>query len=235
MFQWSRVSSSTGGVSNDCPGGLWRGMLAYLSSQQQALWGLDLSGSDGAALVGASEEPGLLDDALKHIHHEGIHDVHGLLWETQAHVDLLQHSREIAGEALNVVGAAAVAVVAAVTAALCCLLLCFLWLCFRGLGFRVLDFGELDFWEHGFWGLHFRGLFHRTVFQRTPFWRTWFWSAQFLQCPSLPQTAQMMAHPFWIHFPHNSEGSTGLLLRAGAGLYNPCLSSCLGQDPYLIG
>ena len=71
---------------------------AASAQRSRSLW------SDGAALVVAGQVPSLFSYGPEHIHHEGIHDVHSLLWETQAHVDLVQHPGEIAGEALNVLG-----------------------------------------------------------------------------------------------------------------------------------
>ena len=119
MFWLSGVGLSAGGVFDDCSGGLRHGVLADLPRQQQVHRGLYLSGGDRAALV-VGQASSLFGNALENIHHEGIHVVYGLLWETQAHVDLLQHRGEIAGEAFNVVGAAAavMAAVAAVMAAI---------------------------------------------------------------------------------------------------------------------
>ena len=57
-------------------------------------------------------------------------------------MDLLQNHGEIADEAFNVVGAAAVvmAAVAAAMVAIQCLLLCLPWFCLRGLNFEGLGF-----------------------------------------------------------------------------------------------
>lgn len=111
-------------------------MLADLPRQEKTHGSLDLSTRDGAVLAGVGQAPGLFGDLLKHMLHERMHDVHGLVRETQACVHLLQHPAEIGGEACKVVLMAA----AAVAAALSCLPFRLLWLSVIGLRFGGLRF-----------------------------------------------------------------------------------------------
>jgi len=82
-------------VSDERLGGLGYGMLAELPRQQKTHSCLDVFVRDGAALVVAGQAPGLLGNPLKHIFHERIQDVHGVVGKTQAFMHLPQHPGEI--------------------------------------------------------------------------------------------------------------------------------------------
>jgi len=138
----------------------WWPLTRHACPSPQAAASAQRSGSlwsDGVALVVAGQVPSLFGNVLEHIHHEGIHEVHGLLWETQAHVDLLQHPGEIGGEALNVRAATVMAAAAAAAAALWCLL-CLPWLRFEGLSFADLSsfIAQVFLRQLRRWLMHFR-------------------------------------------------------------------------------
>ncbi|KAI7811691.1 histone 2, partial [Triplophysa rosa] len=71
-------------------GSLRHGVFGQLTGQQQTDGGLDLSGSDGGALVVVSETRCLTADALKDVVDERVHDAHGLRGDTGVRMNLLQ-------------------------------------------------------------------------------------------------------------------------------------------------
>ncbi len=71
-------------------------MLGELTREQETDRGLNLSRSDGVALVVASETASLLSDALEDVVHERVHDSHGLVRDTSVRVHLLQDLVDVA-------------------------------------------------------------------------------------------------------------------------------------------
>jgi len=61
---------------------------------------LDLSGAEGSSLVESNELGRFEGDSLEGIVNEGVHDVHGLLGDTNIRVDLLQDLEDIDSEGL---------------------------------------------------------------------------------------------------------------------------------------
>ena len=75
-------------------------MFGQLSGQQQTHGGLDLSRSDGGALVVVREARRLTGDALEDVVDERVHDAHRLGGDAGVRVNLLQHFVDVDGVAL---------------------------------------------------------------------------------------------------------------------------------------
>jgi len=62
---------------------------------------LNLSGRKCSSLVESDELGSFSGDSVKSIVDEGVHDVHGLLWDSDVGVDLFKHLVDVDGEGLN--------------------------------------------------------------------------------------------------------------------------------------
>ncbi len=71
-------------------------MLGQLTREKETDRGLDLSRSDGVALVVASETTSLLSDALEDVVHERVHDSHGLVRDAGVGMHLLENLVDVA-------------------------------------------------------------------------------------------------------------------------------------------
>lgn len=88
------------GVLGDGLGALRHGVFGQLTGQQQTHGGLDLSRSDGGALVVVSETRRLTGDALEDVVDERVHDAHRLGGDAGVRMNLLQHFVHVDGVAL---------------------------------------------------------------------------------------------------------------------------------------
>ncbi len=73
------------------------GVLSQLSWQQKTDWGLDLARRDGWSTVVVAQLWGLVGDSLEDVVDKGVHDAHGLAWDTSVWVDLLQDLVDVDG------------------------------------------------------------------------------------------------------------------------------------------
>ena len=62
---------------------------------------MDLPGGEGSLLVESNESGPFGGGSVEDVVDEGIHDVHGLLGDTDVGVDLLQNLVDVDGEGLN--------------------------------------------------------------------------------------------------------------------------------------
>ncbi len=88
------------GVLGDGLGALRHGVFGQLPGQQQTHGGLDLSGSDGGALVVVSETRRFTGDALKDVVDERVHDPHRLGRDPGVRMNLLHHLVDVDSVAL---------------------------------------------------------------------------------------------------------------------------------------
>uniref|UniRef100_A0A9J8CTV4 Histone H2B n=1 Tax=Cyprinus carpio carpio TaxID=630221 RepID=A0A9J8CTV4_CYPCA len=88
------------GVLGDGLGALRHGVFGQLPGQQQTHGGLDLSGSDGGALVVVSETRRFTGDALEDVVDERVHDAHRLRRDPGVRMNLFVNDifERIAGE-----------------------------------------------------------------------------------------------------------------------------------------
>ena len=76
-------------------------MSGELSGEDELDSGLDFPGREGSSLVESDELGSLGGDSVEGIVDEGVHDVHGLLGDTDVGVDLLEDLVDVDGEGLN--------------------------------------------------------------------------------------------------------------------------------------
>ncbi|TKC35997.1 hypothetical protein EI555_001644, partial [Monodon monoceros] len=88
------------GILGDSLGTPGHTVLGQLSGQQQAHGRLDLSGSDGRALVVMRQARRFSRDALQDVTDERVHDTHGLAPDAGVRVALIQHLVHVHGVAL---------------------------------------------------------------------------------------------------------------------------------------
>ncbi len=88
------------GVLGDGLGALRHGVFGQLPGQQQTHGGLDLSGSDGGALVVVSETRRFTGDALEDVVDERVHDPHRLGRDPGVRMNLLHHLVDVDSVAL---------------------------------------------------------------------------------------------------------------------------------------
>ena len=62
---------------------------------------LDLAGRKSSSLVESDELGSFSGDSVEGVVNEGVHDVHGLLGDTNVGVDLLENFVDVDGEGLN--------------------------------------------------------------------------------------------------------------------------------------
>ena len=88
-------------VFGDGLGSFGNGVSGKFSGEDELDSGLDLSGGESSPLVEADELGSLSGDPVEGVMNEGVHDVHGLLADTDVGVDLLKDLVDVDGEGLN--------------------------------------------------------------------------------------------------------------------------------------
>ena len=88
-------------VLGDGLGSFGNGVSGQLSGEDELDGGLDLAGGEGSSLVESDELGSLGGDSVEGVVDEGVHDVHGLLGDTDVGVDLLEDLVDVDGEGLN--------------------------------------------------------------------------------------------------------------------------------------
>ena len=76
-------------------------MSGQFSWQDQLDCRLNFSGGEGPSLVEADEFGAFSGDSVEGVMNEGVHDVHGLLGDSDVWVHLLQHFVDVDGEGFN--------------------------------------------------------------------------------------------------------------------------------------
>jgi len=93
-------SVSSWGELGDSLGAFRDGVSGEFTGKEELNGSLDLSGAEGSSLVESNELGRFEGDSLEGIVNEGVHDVHGLLGDTNIRVDLLQDLEDIDSEGL---------------------------------------------------------------------------------------------------------------------------------------
>jgi hypothetical protein len=88
-------------VFGDGFGSFRDGVSGQLSGEDELDSGLNLAGREGSSLVESDELGSLGGDSVEGVVDEGVHDVHGLLGDTDVGVDLLEDLVDVDGEGLN--------------------------------------------------------------------------------------------------------------------------------------
>ena len=70
-------------------------MLGEVAWQDELDGGLDIAGADGLLSLVSVQLAGLEGDLLEKVGDEGVHDVHGLLGDSDFTVDVLKHSVDV--------------------------------------------------------------------------------------------------------------------------------------------
>jgi len=93
--------SSSGGELGDSLGAFRDGVSGEFTGEEELDGGLDFSGRKSSSLVESDELGGFEGDSLERVVDEGVHDVHGLLGDTDIGVDLLEHLEDVDSEGLG--------------------------------------------------------------------------------------------------------------------------------------
>ena len=88
-------------VLGDGLGSFGNGMSGQLSGEDELDSGLDLAGRKSSSLVESDELGSFGGDSVEGVVDERVHDVHGLLGDTNVGVDLLEDLVDVDGEGLN--------------------------------------------------------------------------------------------------------------------------------------
>jgi hypothetical protein len=88
-------------VFGDGLGSLRNSVSGELSGEDELDGRLDFPGGESSPLVEADELGSLSGDAVEGVVDEGVHDVHGLLGDTDVGVHLLEDLVDVDGEGLN--------------------------------------------------------------------------------------------------------------------------------------
>ena len=88
-------------VLGDSLGSLRHGVSGEFSGEDELDSWLDLSGGKSSSLVESDQLGSLGGDSVEGVVNEGVHDVHGLLWDTDVGVHLLEDLVDVDGEGLN--------------------------------------------------------------------------------------------------------------------------------------
>ena len=88
-------------VFGDGFGSLRNSVSGELSGEDELDSGLDFPGGKGSSLVEPDELGSLSGDSVEGVVDEGVHDVHGLLGDTDVGVYLLEDLVDVDGEGLN--------------------------------------------------------------------------------------------------------------------------------------
>jgi len=75
-------------------------VTGQLAGEEELDGGLDFPGREGSSLVESDQLGGLERDSVEGVVDEGVHDVHGLLGDTDVGVDLLEDLVDVDGERL---------------------------------------------------------------------------------------------------------------------------------------
>jgi len=75
-------------------------MSGEFTRKKELNGGLNFSGAESSSLVESNELGRFEGDSLEGIVNEGVHDVHGLLGDTNVGVDLLEHLEDVDSEGL---------------------------------------------------------------------------------------------------------------------------------------
>ena len=88
-------------VFGDSLGSFRDGVSGKFSGEDELDGRLDFSGGQGSPLVEPDELGAFSGDSVEGVVDEGVHDVHGLLGDTDVGVHLLEHLVDVDGESLN--------------------------------------------------------------------------------------------------------------------------------------
>ncbi len=88
-------------VLGDGLGSFRDGVSGKFSGEDELDGRLDLSGWKGSSLVESDELWTFSGDSVEGVVDEGVHDVHGLLWDSDVGVDLLENLVDVDWESLN--------------------------------------------------------------------------------------------------------------------------------------
>ena len=88
-------------VLGDGLGSFRNGVSGQLSGEDELDSWLDFSGGEGSSLVESDEFGSFSGDSVEGVVDEGVHDVHGFLWDSDVGVDLLEDFVDVDGEGLN--------------------------------------------------------------------------------------------------------------------------------------
>ena len=88
-------------VFGDGLGSFRDGVSGKFSGEDELDGRLDFSGGQGSPLVEPDELGAFSGDSVEGVVDEGVHDVHGLLGDTDVGVHLLEHLVDVDGESLN--------------------------------------------------------------------------------------------------------------------------------------
>jgi hypothetical protein len=89
------------GILGDGLGTFRDSVSGEFSGENELDSGLDLPGRKGSPLVESDELGSLWTDSVEGVMDERVHDVHGLLWDTDVGVDLLEHLVDVDREGLD--------------------------------------------------------------------------------------------------------------------------------------
>ncbi len=88
-------------VFGDGFGSLRNSVSGEFSGEDELDSGLDFPGGEGSSLVESDELGSLSGNSVEGVVDEGVHDVHGLLGDSDVGVDLLEDFVDVDGEGLN--------------------------------------------------------------------------------------------------------------------------------------
>lgn len=85
----------------DCFSSFWDSVSCEFSWEDEFDSWLNFSGWEGSSLVESDEFWSFSGNSVKSIMNERVHDVHGLLWDTDVWVDLFKNFVDVNGEGLD--------------------------------------------------------------------------------------------------------------------------------------
>ena len=88
-------------VFGDCFGSFRNSVSSKFSWENELDSRLNLSGWKSSSLVESDEFGSFGGNSVEGIVNEGVHDVHGLLWDSDVGVDLLENFVDVDGEGLD--------------------------------------------------------------------------------------------------------------------------------------
>ena len=89
------MSLSTGVVLVEGSGSFGDGVVGEVTWEDELDGGLDVSGGEGGLLLVSGELGGFDGDSLEDVVHEGVHDGHSLLGDSDVSVDVLEDSVDV--------------------------------------------------------------------------------------------------------------------------------------------
>jgi len=93
--------SSSGGELGDSLGTFRDGVSGEFTGEEELDGGLDFSGRESSSLVESDELGRFEGDSFEGVVDEGVHDVHGLLGDTNIGVNLLENLEDVDSEGLG--------------------------------------------------------------------------------------------------------------------------------------